>query len=594
MTKPTSAVADAWKQTDTTLVDSENWRKTMSADRRRIVIVGGGAVGPKAASRARRVSPEADIKIIEKGKHVSYAACAMPYYISGDVPDSRRLTARRPEYFREQLDIDVLLETEVLSIDRSAKRVQCREVDGREFPLPYDALVIATGAEPFVPPLEGRDLTGIFKLKGIPDAMAILDYVKKEEPRRAAIVGAGLIGLEMAEAFRARGLEVTIVEMLDWPLPSLLDFEMATILSRHLEEKGVKLLFSQKATSFEGTPGGRVKRLNTENESIDCDISLIAIGIRPDTALAREAGLELGPTRAISVNEFLQTSDPAIFAGGDCVECTHLVTGKPTFVPLGSTANKHGRVIGTNVAAIRNSFPGILGTAIAKVFDLAVGRTGLTEKEATDAGYEVVSSTVAPTDISHYFPGRHTITLKLVAEAGTGRVLGAQCIGQGGVDKRIDVVATALSAGMDVSQLAGLDLAYAPPFNSPMDAIHDAANVIRNKMDGIARGISPQQLKKKMNGEKDLLMLDVRSEREWRQSRIEHPKLQLIPVNELPKASPELCKGKQVVTLCRESVRAYRAQKMLEKMGCKDVKFLDGSLLVWPYELKKGRERRSG
>ncbi len=564
----------------------------MNPKRKRVVIIGGGAVGPKAASRARRVDPDADIKIIEKGKHVSYAACAMPYYVSGDVSDSRKLTARRPEYFREQLDIDVLTETEVLSIDRSGMRVQCRESNGKEFPLPYDALVIATGAEPFVPPLEGRELTGIFKLKDIPDALAIGDYVKKEEPRRATIVGAGLIGLEMAEAFRARGLEVTVVEMLDWPLPALLDFEIATILRRHLEEKGVDLVFSQRAASFEGTPGGRVRKLRTESETIDCDISLIAIGVRPNTALAAEAGLEIGPTRAIWVNEFLQTSDPLIFAGGDCVECKHLVTGKPAFVPLGSTANKHGRVIGTNIAGARDSFQGILGTAIAKVFDLAIGRTGLTEKEAKDAGFDVVCSIVSPTHIAHYFPGSHTLTLKLVAEASTGRVLGAQCIGRGGVAKRIDVAATAISCGMNVSQLAGLDLAYAPPYNSAMDPMHDAANVIRNKIDGIAKGISPQQLKGKMNGEQNLLLLDVRSEREWGQIRIEHPKVQLVPVNELSKVNRELCEGKEVVTFCRESVRAYRAQKMLERKGCTDVKFLDGSLLSWPYDLKKSKKKK--
>ncbi|KPJ60710.1 MAG: hypothetical protein AMJ46_05515 [Latescibacteria bacterium DG_63] len=563
----------------------------MHANRRRIVIVGGGAVGPKAASRARRVNAQSDIKIIEKGKYISYSACAMPYYISGNITDSRKLIARRPEYFREQLDIDVLTETEVTSVDRSASRVQCREADGKEFALPYDALVIATGAEPFVPPLEGRELMGIFRLKGIPDAMAIWDYVKKEEPRRAAIVGAGLVGLEMAEAFKTRGLAVTIVEMLDWPLAALLDFEIATIVRRHLEEKGVHLVFSQKATGFEGTPGGRVKRLKTESETIDCDIALIAIGIRPNTSLAAEAGLEIGPTRAISVNEFLQTSDPAIYAGGDCVECRHLITGNPVFVPLGSTANKHGRVIGSNVAGLTNSFPGILGTAIAKVFDIAIARTGLTEKEAEEAGYKVVSSTVSPTDIAYYFPRSETITLKLVAEATTGKVLGAQCVGKAGVAKRIDVAATAISCGMNVEQLANLDLAYAPPYNSSMDPIHDAANVVRNKRDGIARSISPQELKKKMNGEKDLLLLDVRSEKEWQQTRIEHPKIRLVPVNQVPKLGRELCDEKQVITLCRESVRAYRAQKMLERAGCTDVRFLDGSLLTWPYDLKTSKQK---
>ncbi|UCF78011.1 MAG: FAD-dependent oxidoreductase [Candidatus Eiseniibacteriota bacterium] len=561
----------------------------MQSKGKRVVIIGGGAVGPKAASRARRLEPDADIKIIERGKFISYAACGMPYYISGDISDSRELIARDAAYFKDRLDVDVLTETEVLSIDRKAGRVNCRETGGREFPLPYDALVVATGAEPFVPPLEGRELTGIFKLKGIPDAIAIRDYLKKEEPRKAAIVGAGLIGLEMAEAFRARGLSVTVVEMLDWPLPALLDFEIATILGKYLEEEGVNLVFSRKATGFDGTPGGRVKRLRTEDGPIDCDVALISIGVRPNTSLAAEAGLELGPARAIAVNEFLQTNDPAIYAGGDCVECKHLVTGKPAFVPLGSTANKHGRVIGNNVVGGRDVFPGILGTAIAKVLGMAVGRTGLTEREAVEAGYKVVCSTVTPNDIAHYYPGGNRITLKLVADGNTGRVLGAQCVGKGEVAKRIDVLATALSSGMSATDLANLDLSYAPPYNSAMDAIHHAANVIRNKMDGTARSIPPQQLKDKMNGQENLVILDVRSEREWRELRLGHSKVRHVPMERLSQTAARDYEGKEIVTLCKSSVRAYHAQKMLERKGLSDVKFLDGSLLVWPYDVKKSK-----
>jgi NADPH-dependent 2,4-dienoyl-CoA reductase/sulfur reductase-like enzyme/rhodanese-related sulfurtransferase len=559
----------------------------MSGIRKRILIVGGGAVGPKAASRARRLDPEADIKIIEAGKFVSYGACGMPYYVSGDVKTADELLVRTPEYFREQLAVDVLLETEALSIDRSARTVLCRDSTGREFPLPYDVLVLATGARPFVPPLEGRDLSGVFKLKDIPDMLSIAEYVKKEEPRRAAIIGAGLIGMEMAEAFRTKGMSVTVIEMLDWPLPALLDEEMASIVSRHVDDQGVRLILSQKAQRFEGTQGGRVKKLATDAEAIDCDIALVSIGVRPETSLAAQAGLEIGPTRAIAVNEYLQTSDPAIYAGGDCVECRHLVTGRPVFVPLGSTANKHGRVIGTNVAGGRDTFAGIAGTAIAKVFDIAVGRTGLTEKEAREAGFEVVSSIVSPTDIAHYYPGAKRVTLKLLADSRNGRVLGAQCVGHGEVAKRIDVIATAISGRLDVKALADLDLAYAPPFSPAMDAIHHAANVIRNKMEGTAKGISAQELKKKMNGHPELLVLDVRTDREWKLTRIEHPSVQHIPIGKLAAAGTEFCKGKEVVTLCHSSVRAYQAQKLLERQGCTNVKFLDGSLSAWPYELKE-------
>ena len=562
----------------------------MDVNRRRILIIGGGAVGPKAASRARRLDPNSDIKIVEKGEYVSYGACGMPYYVSGDIPNSSQLLARSPEYFKEQLDVEVLTETEITSIDRERRLVHCSDSAGKRYPLPYDTLVIATGANPFIPPLEGRELAGIFKLKDLSDAIAISEYIRKQEPRKAAIIGAGLIGLEMAEAFKAKGVSVTVVEMLDWPLPTLVDFEMGAIVAKHLEEKGVNLVLSQKALAFEATPGGRVKRLRTEGEAVECDIVLVAIGVRPNTALARETGLEIGTTGAIRVNEFLQTSDPAIYAGGDCVECRHLLTGKSVFAPLGSTANKHGRVIGTNVAGGRDTFPGILGTSIAKVFDISVGRTGLSEHEAEAAGYKVVSSIVSPNDKAGYYPGSKTITLKLLAEAGTGKILGAQCVGEGEVAKRIDVIATAMSCGADVSRLANLDLAYAPPFAPAMDGVHHAANVVRNKIDGIAKGISPQELKKKLNGQEDLLVIDVRTKPEWSRARIENPKILHVPLSELARTSADLCEGKEVVTLCHTSVRAYHAQRLLERKGCKNVKFLDGSLAAWPYKVKKKQQ----
>jgi rhodanese-related sulfurtransferase len=375
--------------------------------------------------------------------------------------------------------------------------------------------------------------------------------------------------------------------MLDWALPTLLDEEMGALVSRHLGDQGVRLILSQRARRFEGTQGGRVRKLATDSETLDCDIALVSIGVRPEVSLAVHAGLEIGPTHAIAVNEHLQTSDPAIYAGGDCVECRHLVSGKHVFVPLGSTANKHGRVIGTNVAGGRDTFPGIVGTAIAKVFDITVGRTGLTEKEARGAGCEIVSSIVSPVDISHYYPGGKRVTLKVLADARNGRVLGAQCVGSGEVAKRIDVIATAITCGADVTRLTDLDLAYAPPYSPAMDAVHNAANVIRNKMDGTAKGISAQELKSKMDGHSDLLILDVRTDREWKLSRIEHPSVRHIPIGKLASTGVEFCSGKEVVTLCHSSVRAYQAQKLLERRGCSNVKFLDGSLSAWPYEIKE-------
>ena len=556
----------------------------MNVDRRNIVIIGGGAVGPKAASRARRLDPNVDIKLIEKGEFISYGACGLPYFVSGVIPNSSQLLARSPDYFREQLEVDVLTQTTVTSIDRNRRLVHCSEGGGKEFSLPYDALVISTGADPVIPPLEGRELAGVFKLKDLPDAVAISEYLKKHEPRKAAIVGAGLIGLEMVEALKARGMAVTMVEMLGWPLPTLVDFEVGALIAKHLEEKGINCIFSEKAVALEGTAGGRVRRLKTANEVVECDMVLFSVGVRPNVSLARAANLEIGSTGAIKVNDKLQTSDPAIYAGGDCVECRHLVTGKPVFVPLGSTANKHGRIIGTNIVNGHDTFPGILGTAIAKVFDMSVGRTGLTEEEAKKAGLEVTFSIVTPPDLSSYYPGNKRITLKLLAETRTGKILGAQCVGQGEVAKRIDVIATAMTGGLNVSQMSDVDLAYAPPFSPAIDAVHNAANVIRNKTEGIAKGISPQELKQKLNDQENLLVIDVRTKTEWNRERLEGPKIRHVPLSQLAQAGPEICAGKELVTLCHSSVRAYHAQRMLERKGCRNVKFLDGSLVAWPYK----------
>lgn len=563
-------------------------------DRTNIVIIGGVACGPKAASRARRCDPQAKITMIERGDVISYAACGLTYYITGVLEGRDILVARTPWYFKNVMDIDVLTGTQVLGINRAAHQVETVDSKtGERSVVNYDKLVLATGAKPIVPPLEGRNLKGIFTLKTIQDADAILGFIASHKVEKAIILGAGLIGIEAAEALIRLGLNVTVVEALDWVLPTLLDKEVAAFLSRHLEEKGLNLLLGQKVIGFEGDNGGRVSYVITDKAKLETDVALLAIGVRPNINLAQDANLDIGPTGAISVNDYLETSDPDIHAGGDCVENTSLITGSKVYTPMGSTANKHGRVIGTNVIGGRDRFPGVLGTVMLKAFDYNVGRVGLSEKEAQAAGFEVVTALVPLRDHAGYYPGDEEILVKLLADVATHRILGGQVVGRGEAAKRNDVLATALTFGCKAQVLANLDLGYSPPYNSSMDPLHHAANVILNKCSGLAKALSPAEVKTKIDRDEDFVFLDVREADEWQEWRIEAPQVKLLPHTVLREQLDKLPKDKEIVTVCLRSVRAYHAQRTLEGAGFEDVKFMDGSLIAWPYETVGQRGTRA-
>ncbi len=549
-----------------------------------IVIIGGTACGAKVAARARRLDQSAKITIIEQRDNLSTATCGLPYYISRIVKEND-LIQRPVDYFRNVLKITVFAGTKATSINPKTHTVEIVDIKTEKHQiLEYDKLVIATGATPTVPNWEGKDLKGIFTLNNIPDALGIRRYIKGLKNKEVVIVGAGLIGLEAAENFVAMGLKVTILEMLGWPLPALLDEEIAAQVEKHLKSKGVTLMFGQRVTGFQGDSSGSVNKVMVGDKGINAGMVLLSLGVRPNVTLAKEAGLAIGTTGGIAVNEFLQTSDADIYAGGDCAEMVNIVTGKKTLVPMGSTANKHGRVIGTNVSGGRDTFPGVVGTAIVKVFDYNVGRTGLNETQAKDAGYEIVTSLVPSDDHATYYPGAKDIMVKLIAEKTTGNLLGGQVIGTGDAAKRIDVLATALTMGATVDNLANLDLAYAPPYNSAMDPLNHAANVIRNKKAGYARSLTPQQVKNKLDKSEKFILLDVRSPEEWKAQRIEAPQVKLLPLPELYGRMDELSKNDEIVVLCRSSIRAYQAQRMLDSAGFKNVSFMDGSILAWPYK----------
>jgi len=449
----------------------------------------------------------------------------------------------------------------------------------------YDKLVLATGSTPVVPDLAGKDLGGVFTLTRIEDAVAIRKLASSPENRRAVIIGAGLIGLETAEALVSRGLEVTVVEALDWTLPALLDFEIAAHVEKQLRAKGVNLLFGQRITGFEGDDKGRVRRVIAGDKKLEAGLVLLAIGARPNTGLARDAGLAIGLTGGVSVNQHLQTDDPDIYAGGDCVENVNRITGQKMLAPMGSTANKHGRVIGSNVTGGNETFPGVLGTTVVKVFDYNVGRVGLGQSPAQQAGYDVVTAIVPGYEHATYYPKSKEVLVKLIAEKATGRLLGGQVVGPGEAAKRVDVLATALTFGATVNDLANLDLAYAPPYNSALDPLHHAANVIRNKQSGHARALTAMEVKSKIDRGDDFILLDLRSPQEWADHRLEAVQVKLLPINELRARLDELPGNAEIVTFCRSSIRAYQAQRILDGAGYKSVVFMDGSIAGWPYEV---------
>ncbi|MDD5398611.1 MAG: FAD-dependent oxidoreductase [Dehalococcoidia bacterium] len=551
------------------------------AKQSKIVIIGGGACGPKTAARTRRLDASAQITMVQDEELISYAGCGLPYYISDVVKSRNALLVRDAAAFKKISNVDVLTATRVDRIDRSAHRIDVTSLaEGRQYSIDYDKLVIATGANPVVPPIKGINLKGVHVLKRVPDADEIRDLISGSISKKAVIVGAGLIGVEMVEALSTRGLQVTVVEALDRVLPGILDEEISDLLADHIKSKDVVLKLGQKVAEFKGE-GDRVSHAVTDKETVEGDVIIFAIGVRPDSKLAKEAGLEIGPFGDIVVNEYLQTSDPDIYSGGDCVANVSMITGKKAFVPLGSTANKHGHVIAANITGGREKFAGIVSTACVKVFDFNTGRVGLGEKQALEAGFDTVTALIPGPDKPMYYPGNKEIIIKLIADRKTRRILGGQGTGPGDVIKRIDVLATAITMGMTVDTLADLDLAYAPPYNTALDVLHHAANLVRNKMEGRTEGISPAAAKKKIASGDDFTLLDVRSKYESDQSWIEASQSQLLPQHKLYEDMEKLDKSKETVVLCQRGGRAYQACCTLKGAGFKDAKFVEGSLTCW-------------
>ena len=525
----------------------------------RFVIIGGVAAGASAAARARRLNESAVITLIERGPDVSFANCGLPYYIGGEIKQRDALAVQTPQTLKALLALDVRTSTEAVAIDRPGKRVQLRNLGaGTTEWLPYDKLLLAPGAVPLRPPLPGIDDPRVFTLRSLQD----MDRIKAAATgaRHVTVIGAGFIGLEMAEQFIYLGKQVTLVELLDQVLPPL-DKPMTALLEDELRKRSVELILSDGIARFDGTSGLRCHLAS--GRSFATDLVVLAIGVRPDTALARAAGLTLGSRGHIQVNGFMQTSDPDIYAAGDAIETEDLVTGDAVAVALGGPANRQGRLVADHIYRpdLAKPWPGLLGTAIVRAFDVAAGLTGWTEKRLRAAGRDFRTVTVNDNHHAGYFPGAKALLLKLIWDPATGRVLGAQATGLAGVDKRLDVLATAITGGLTIDDLAQLELAYAPPFGAAKDIINLAGFTAGNTRDGLVTPVDT------LPADPAVQILDVRPPPLVQAHPIPRHGVINIPLAALRGRLGELDRTRPVVTVCALGKTAYFAARILLQNG---------------------------
>ena len=443
------------------------------------VVAGGDAAGMSAASKAKRDNPDREVIVFEQGDWVSYAACGMPYFLKGDVEEFDDLVQVTPEQFRSERDIDLRMHHEVVEVNPDEKTVSVEDSEGERFDQPYDDLLLATGASAIQPPFDGIDLDGVFALHDMDHADEIDAFLDSEDPQSAAVVGGGYVGIEVAEAFMARGLDVSLFEMLSHTLQPFGE-SVAREVEDHLRDQGVDLHLDTAVEGFVGD--GAVEGVQSEDGTVDADLVIVGVGVTPNVDLAEQAGIDIGETGAIATDEYGQTSAEDVYAAGDCAEATHVVTGEPAYVPLALTANRAGRAIGQTVTGTPTETGPIAGTAIVKAFELAASRTGILDEErAREAGFDPVEVEINSASRAHYYPDWEELTVRLVADSETERIIGASMVGGEGV-KRIDTVATALHAGMTVEEVQNLDLAYAPPFSPTWDPVATAAKVLNGRL----------------------------------------------------------------------------------------------------------------
>lgn len=542
----------------------------------KIVIVGGVAGGASAAARARRLSEDAEIIMFERGPFVSFANCGLPYHIGGDIKDRSKLLLQTPESFLARFNVDVRVMNEVVSINRSEKNVTIKNlIDGSEYNESYDFLLLSPGAAPFIPTIAGIDNPLTHTLRNIPDMDRIIQVIQSNKPKHATVVGGGFIGLEMMEAFHQLGIETTVIEMADQVMTPV-DKEMAGFAHAEIKQHGVDLrlgvaLESVEFVAKENNSGKLTLTLNN-GDTLSTELLIMSIGVRPETKLAQEAGLQLGELGGIYTNSSMQTSDPSIFAVGDAIEDTDFVTGKSGFVPLAGPANRQGRMAADNMLGRSETYQGTQGTSIVKIFDLAVASVGKNEKVLKREGINYEKVYVHTASHAGYYPGAEIVSLKLLFSPETGKILGAQAAGKDGVDKRIDVLAVAQRAGMTVEQLQHLELTYAPPYGSAKDVINQAAFVANNILKGDATPIHFDEIDALSENQ---ILLDVRNPSELESVGFIEGAIN-IPVDQLRDRMNELPKDKEIVIYCQVGLRGNVAYRQLVNNGFKARNLIGG------------------
>ena len=563
--------------------------------RKRIVVIGGSAAGPKAAAKARRIDSDAEVVLIQKDAELSMASCGYPYYVGGFFDDRNMLLStptgvtRDPVFYLNAKDIDARTCTEVTRIDPAAHAVEYRNlVSGDQGRLEYDKLIIATGATPRMPPVAGTELEGITTMQTMRDA----DYLRRVRDegiiKKAVVVGGGLIGIETCEALHLAGIQITVVELVP-QLLTFLDWQLAKLVENHVKAKGADVITGRRVAEFLGKNGRLAAVKLDSGTELPCELAVLAVGVVPNVRLAKDAGIAIGQTGGIEVNEYLQTSDSDIYAVGDCIETVNRITGRKVLAPYGDLANLQGRVAGENAAGGNTvTFPGTIQTGICKVFEYAAGSTGLSEHVAQKLGYNDIMTVVNASPDKPGFMDAKLLVTKMVAERGTGRVLGAQCVGPGNVSKQVAQWAMAIQGGLTVEDLVNSDLPYAPPFSLAIDHFIATAHLMQNKMKGRLKGISALDVKKKLDDHEAPFFLDVRDPDEFEETRLGIGET-LIPLDALRKRMGDLPqdRDREIICYCKVSLRGYEAALALEANGWKNVRVMEGGIMAWPYAKEK-------
>lgn len=533
-----------------------------------VLVIGGVAAGTKTAAKLKRENRDFNVTLITKGENISYAGCGLPYYVGGVIEDKSDLIVNTPKSFSDLTQVEVKTSVEALEIDRDKKIVKAFDIQNKEeIIFNYDKLVIATGADPIKPPIEGIDLEGVYYMRTPDDAIAVREVVETNNVKRAVVVGGGFIGLEVAENLHEMGVKTTLVEAMDHIMPGF-DDEVSSYVENELIENGIMVLTGERLTSIAGDE--KVSKVRTDKRAMKADLIVMSVGIRANSNIAETCGLELEANKTIKVNEYMQTNDKDIYAVGDCVTVKNILSGKPAWSPMGSSANKEGRCLAKTLAGKKTEFNGVLGTGIVKLLNLNAARTGLTEKEALNLGYNVESVLVPIDDKAHYYPDSKMIIIKLISDKDNKKVLGAQVFGEGNVDKHIDVISTAITFNATINDLQNLDLAYAPPFSTAIHPVGHAANVLLNKIDGDVKTLRYEEF---LNNQESYKLADVNKT----------PQLEGVTYIDLAQLNGKLDGFElddKILLVCARGKRAYLAYNRMKHFGYKDVQVLEGGLAL--------------